>query len=370
MTIRPHTGNPTPEAKTLSRLFRSYLKAVCDYAYVKKYQPYLEGNPDWTDEMSQILEEIEEQGRQADRRLILYRLFTRMTQKLAAHTLRKCELKTPEPGKKAPCPLKPTQSTVTRRNECNVLLFDYLMRCFPPEDVAYEKFRFYLFTHYESYVHYKITWPEGDSEIPFDFVPDWDNGVDELGHLLRSHIFTCMPNRLEWLTPDLNNSYRDVAVELVTRMLYDAEIAAAAFRLTNRIRAFLRDNESEPLYNKYVKHQNDTSAVEKELSRICQEKNFIFHMERQFHAESMPQKDGHLVYGRFLLEFELRERLIRQARHGFSSGLSSCLRIAFAWRTPFTCTMRAMVRFDVSKENWLLAISYTENISLCAVLEV
>lgn len=312
--IQPHSGNPTPEAEALSKLFHAYLKATHTYAYKRDYGPYLDGNPDWTAEMSQVLEEIESQGRQADRRLILYYLFTRRTTKLAAHTLRKFKIDKPLPGKMAASNIKPTQSTVTHRNECNVLLFDHLMRCFPPEDVAYEKFRFYLLTHYEGYVHYKITWPKEGSEMLFDFVPNWDDGVDELGNLLRNHIAACIPNRMEWLTPDLRNSYRDVAVELVTRLLYDAEITAAAFRLTNRIRSFLRDEESKWLYDEYAKHQNDTSAVEEELSQICRDKNFVFYLEKQFHTEMMPRKNGDLVYGRFLLEFELREELIKQVR--------------------------------------------------------
>lgn len=121
-----------PEARALSRLFRAYLKAAYTYAYKREYEPYLDGEPDWTSEMEQVLEQIEAQGRQEDRRLILYTLFTGQTKKLASHTLRRCTCEKSGALKRAAYWPKKTQDTIAHRNECNILLFDYLLRCFPP----------------------------------------------------------------------------------------------------------------------------------------------------------------------------------------------------------------------------------------------
>ena len=140
---------------------------------------------------------------------------------------------------------------------------------------------------------------------------------------------------MEWFTPDLNCKYWEVAVELVPRLLHDAQINHSAFRLTNRIRAFLRDDASAEVRKKFAEQQDNPYAILNLLNQTCQDNEFTFQMENQLHATEKRRKESYLAYGRYLLEFELRERLIRQARHRLFQRAEQLFADCFCVEDPF-----------------------------------
>lgn len=326
-------------AKKLSILFHAYLKETVEYAYQSDYAPYVGDDPmAWVRETGSILEYLTQSNPQADQALVFYHLFTSQALKLAKHHLRVYQFGQPKEAKKARLPMENVQGTVSRRIICNIKLYDHLLSLFQPADEKYAKFCFYAFTGFQWYTHFTV--PEPQDEMPyqpsFQIQPNQEDGVDELGHLLRRNIFFCLSIDFTWLTPHVYNTPEWDARVLANLLLYDANIKAPAFRLTNRIQRFLEKGEGRKLLDQYAYLQEfPTKKTVSLLNDICKKNGFSFQREERMYEDGKPAEKKYLEYSRYVLEFQILEQLYAEGRRNLYQMAQKHFGNLFFFEDPF-----------------------------------
>ena len=304
--------------KKLSILFHAYLEEAATHAYQKKYAEYVGRDPmEWVRETGSVLEYLDRSVPEADKALVFYHLFTSQTLKLARHGLRSYRFGLPKEAKKARLPIESVSGVISRRNICNIKLYDHLLWLFQPEDPDYAKFCFYAFTGFQWYTHFiRPKQKDGGLYKPtFRLEPDRADGVDELGHLLRRNIFFSFSSKFKWLTPDVNNTPEWDAETLVDLLLYDANIKASAFRLTNKIQRFLETKEGQEVLDQFsIDRWRSDREIVNLLDAVCEREGLTFRGEERMYECGKPKSKKHLVYSRYLLEFQLKEQIHAEGR--------------------------------------------------------
>ena len=326
-------------AKKLSILFHAYLKEAVEYAYQSDYAPYVGDDPTaWAGEIECVLEYLTQSNPQEDQALVFYYLFASQTLKLAKHNLRRYRFALPKEAKKARLPIERVQGTVSRRIICNIKLYDHLLSLLQPEDEKYAKFCFYAFTGFQWYTHFTVPEQQGEADYrpSFQIAPNQNDGVDELGHLLKRNIFYCLSTEFKWLTPDTFNTPKKDARVLANLLMYDANIKASAFRLTNKIQRFLETQEGRNLLDAYERNQeNPTQKTVSILNKICKDKGFAFQAEEWMYEDGKPKEKKDLEYSRYVLEFQILERLYAEGRRNLYEMAQKHFRNLFFSEDPF-----------------------------------
>lgn len=332
----------------LSHLFYAYLKAMFDRGYRYEYKKYAssEENADqksaakacaedeWIREIGlvhQKLVELNKDKTVLNPAIVYFDLFANYTSKLAKHKLTKYKFRMPSPNKRAEDRRVPL--TISRKIECQIILYDYLLDLFFPNgdssERAYAKYEFYAATHYQWYMHYQLPEKpkqrisssekqdsEAIEELPnFHLLPDLEDGVDELGHLIRRNIELCLPNGYEWLATDpLNARYYD-NIHTKTLLLEEACLRLPSQRMITKVRNYIKEIQgSRNLLEEYARIEADPRKVIQLLNPICQEKEFYFYSEIALSEYAPISADRRVEYTRLILEHELRAQL-NEAAH-------------------------------------------------------
>lgn len=303
--------------KRLAGLFLTYLKALSEYAYEKNYATRLDGNDrdTWSDLIHSVVHYLDEhpevsKDRQA---LFLFQLLSGNTKKLADGKLRIYHFRPPQRKRERGVPPQKSQTLITQKIRCNIMLYDYLLRLFPPEDLGYAKFQFYAFTGYDWYTHYELPEEIDWTRITFNLPADLSDGVDELGHLLRQNIWFCMPNSFGWLVPSLPNNPDVDAQVLATLLMHDATLPTKS-QLVSKVRNFIESEEGKTVVSKYREIQFRQMETRHYLEDWCKSKNLAFRHEEILFDEKRPNMKKRLKYSRYVLERGLKEALYQEAR--------------------------------------------------------
>lgn len=294
----------------LGKLFRSYMLAVANQAYVRKYYKVLEQNaPElclpgicavrrWLQEYTD--------NRPCDA-LIIWALFTSETKKLATGQLRKFKFRMKTHLKRDEKP-EQMQETRSRKIACNILLFDHLLDLLSPDRDAraLAKYQFYAFTRYDRFAHYKT-----DEKNICDFdscLPDPADCVDQLGGLIRYNIAHCLMNTTAWLNRAPTLQTKELLNSLTGLLMHDATLMPTNRRLTDRIRLCLLDEEkSRHMIKRYQEAAGNTTKV---LQALVNENGLHF-WEAHVFLDQEEMQDPHLAQcERMLLEFALKEKTL------------------------------------------------------------
>lgn len=313
--------------RTLSKLFRSYVAACVHQGYEPAYTSLLEAPEErWLDAIHSVRMYLDAHPELPEEHaLVFFHLFSQSTKKLLDGKLRTYTFK---PIRKSNYdPPKQAQRTISQKKYCNIMLFDYLLELLPPKDDDIEgaKYQFHLFTRYDKYPHFILT-KTNSGEFSFYGSPDYKNGVDQLGSLIRHHIFYCIPNYVTWLTPGLPNVQSVDSAELATLLLQDAAKMPTRDRLTDRIRFFLDDPKIGPyLIKEYLAVCSDQSAAIEKLNGWCTQYGFEFTGE-DIHADlQFQRKHSKDLCSRFVLEHAIKERALSEARECLSGTAADLL---------------------------------------------
>lgn len=334
--------------ENLSRLFYAYLKAMVDRGYRYEYKKYAssEENADqksvakacaedeWIREIGlvhQKLVKLNASGTALNPAIVYFDLFANYTSKLAKHKLTKYKFRMPSPNKRAEDRRVPL--TISRKIECQIILYDYLLDLFFPNgdssERAYAKYEFYAATHYQWYMHYQLPEKpkqrisssekqdsEAIQELPnFHLLPDLEDGVDELGHLIRRNIELCLPNGYEWLATDPLNARCYDNIHTKTLLLEEACLRLPSQRMITKVRNYIKEIQgSRNLLEEYARIEADPRKVIQLLNPICQEKEFYFYSEIALSEYAPISADRRVEYTRLILEHELRAQL-NEAAH-------------------------------------------------------
>lgn len=321
--IKDIEGGEFEQENELCNLFREYILAVERKAYVRSYVNLPRDNLCLRGirAMFQWLKENPEH--RPCSALIIWALFTTETKKLATGELFcfRFYMKTRRTPDKEP---ETMQETLSRKIDCNVLLFDHLLDILPPEDGDREfaKFQFYAFTRYDRFTHYKTN---TDKLYDFDTCQrDLTDGVDQLGVLIRYLIDHCLMNTVAWLNIEPGHDRCEALNSLATLLLHDATLMPTDRRLTDRIRRVLEEpKECKSIMSVYMNMFNvvgesseaakgGSFKVAKVLRAFIAKHNLHF---REAHAfiDADEMKDPHLEQcEQFILEHALKERIFKK----------------------------------------------------------
>lgn len=342
----------TKREEKLCELFRKYVEACYEYAYAEDMKEVL-GREKYQG-IIQYVDHYLRTNYTKDRvfqALVFFHLFSQQMKRVAKGSLRKYCCKPLEPSKLKNQRPAAVQSTVRNRVECNIKLFDYLVELLlfdgdntrsrkarekerralegdlTPKKALFltrAKYRFRLFTRYDQYCHYdlrkKYVYDEttGGVELQIDFCcrENLKDGVDLFGNLLRYHIRYCMPNQVQWQQPFA--AQLDFTPILATLLLDDGQIMPTRERLTDRIRHMIAyEKDGDRIMEQYEKHFLDQKQLQKILSSCCEKHGFHFRhedalYERDF-GKNSPETKAAAQCGQIVLDYELREELIRRA---------------------------------------------------------
>lgn len=193
--------------------------------------------------------------------LAFFHLFTKKAKQLTAGTLKRYSFGAIEKRKTALEDPMYNQPRIDRRIRCNIMLFDYLLEFFMPENLnadaqetyrADAKYVFYCYSQYDRYWHYSISDrrdTNGFLQISFALSENYKDGVDYFGNLLRYHIHFCLPSHAQWLLPVLSHDKVEPPLAVLTTMLLAEGVQQipARSRMTNRVQALLNSNEGEEI---------------------------------------------------------------------------------------------------------------------------
>lgn len=323
---------PSPTDIELGQLFHDFLYAAVHKAYVKKYDGLLAAAQ--TNSLSAIicvrkfLEGYSEI--QICKALVFWRLFTQEATKLAKGELSDFQFRMPavKTGRRL---TKQTQAPSYRKIDCQIMLFDYLLKLLPPagenekQEIAYAKFQFHAFTRYNGYTHFRVKDtqdltcdPKSGCKFDFGLIPDSKDCVDYLGGVIRHHILRCIPNDVRWLEPGLPNNWGTNSSILATLLLQDTSCFPKERRLTNRIYAFLKDQGGECIQT-YLDFEGGQSALIEQLNKWCIDNDLKF--EDDIPSSDMELSDDKmkLLCSRFVLEYMLKERALQEVRQNLSA---------------------------------------------------
>ncbi len=319
ISIRQSNDAPTEKERNLAKLFRAYLKALSGQAYVKNYDAYWrEENCEeaWAGRIHSVVHYLDEHAEisKDQQALILFQLFKTKTKKLAEGTLKKFTFDVVKRELERDVPQTETQVITAQKIRCNIMLYDYLLKLFPPDDIEYAKFQFYAFTGYSWYTHYILPEPvDWSSDITFELPANQSDGVDRLGYLIRQNIWFCMPSNFGWLTPDLPNTPGSDAQVLATFLMHDATLPTKS-QLISRVKRFLEKDEGKSAVAKYKGIQYKQTEARAFLDNCCNTQNLRFRGEEILFDEKRPRSKKRLIYGRYVLEHALKDALCQEAR--------------------------------------------------------
>lgn len=312
----------TETDKILSRLFYDFLHAAAHRAYVKKYNKLLDSA------QSKSLAAIMCVNRYLEEHpdisvchaLVFWQLFTKETVKLATGTLEefKFRMAMPRSGLRL---TRQTQAPTYRKINCQIMLFDYLLKIFPPigknaeREIAYAKFQFHAFSKYNGYTHFRVKNVNKFNEFDFDLIPDSKDSTDYLGGVIRYHILRCISNDVRWLTPGLPNNWSINSSILATLLLQDSTRFPKSNRLVNRINACLNDRErGYELVEMYLRLEGKQSELIDFLNRWCSDMNLVFEEDIPSSDIEISDNQMKLFCSRLVLEYMLKERTLLEVR--------------------------------------------------------
>lgn len=315
--IAPFSGEPSTLEASLCCLFLNYMEEAANHAYSPEYQS-LSTQP-WSNYLPAIhtvLEYLERQELMPYSALIFFHLFTQYTKKLAQGKLRDYQFK-PLYRQAPGIPPRQAQEITRRRTEHKIMLFDYLLKLLPSDDLDYMKFLFGQYTQYSGYFHFDVSRCQ-DSR--FSCLPNSRDSVDQLGGMFRRHIRFCIPNDVGWLTPGLSKNRLSSSETLATLLLQDATNLPVYTRLTDRVRRLLanpaRRNEMICGYQASCPSQKKTINL---LNGWCSQYGLEFIGAESF-LDLRPHTSETLrqLCGRFVLEYMLKEQIYNEARENLS----------------------------------------------------
>lgn len=317
---------PTETDKLLSRLFYSFLHAAAHRAYVKKYNKLLDSAQENSLAAIMCVNRYLEEHPDASvcHALVFWQLFTKETSKLATGTLKEFKFKMAaiRSGLRL---TRQTQATTYRKINCQIMLFDYLLKILPPAgenaetEIAYAKFQFHAFSKYNGYSHFRVKNVNKFSEFDFDLIPDSKDSTDYLGGIIRHHILRCISNDVRWLTPGLPNNWSINSSILATLLLQDSTRFPKSNRLVNRINAFLNNGaKGDELVKTYLQLEGKQSELIDFLNRFCNDNNLVF--EDDISSSDMEVSDDRmkLLCSRLVLEYMLKERALLEVRQNLT----------------------------------------------------
>lgn len=309
-------------ARKLSCLFYNYMEALSTRGYRTGLSHYLKlEKTDWEEELRSVYEFLLREAPDWNPALVFFCLFTEYTTPLASHRLKKFDFALKSAAKRAEEPIGQVQLTLSRKYECQIMLYDHLLdlllQTASPEEISYAKFEFYARTSYQWYTHYRLpqnSHTASEYDPSFHMAPDFGDGVDELGNLMRNCINFCFPNGYEWLAIHPQNRVRFNTVEPKTLLLSEASLIRPSQRLITKIRHFLEQEKGKELKQKYARIAYDTKKVIHLLDACCKEQEFHFYYEILLSEYEITKPEYIHVYSRLLLEHELREQMYEEAR--------------------------------------------------------
>lgn len=312
---------------TLSSLFKSYVTACATQGYKQDYSQLLgqEGTP-WLGAIHALRTYLDAHPEfPSEHALIFFNFFSQNTIKLLEGKIRTFTFHPPRRNNFS----APKQAQITARQKiyCNIMLFDHLLKLLPPKDGDVEgaKYQFHRFTHYDKYPHFTLP-DKSNSEFSFDGVPDYKHGVDQVGSLIRYHIFYCIPNYVTWLTPALPSQWSVNSATLATLLLQDAAKMPTRDRLTDKIRLLLNDvNVGPSLLKEYLSVCNDQRAVIERLDHWCIQYGLEFTGEDTHEDMQFLSNRTKSLCSRFVLEHALKERALSEPRERLSKTATSLL---------------------------------------------
>lgn len=326
-TVPVSEKTPVPIDIELSQLFHDFLYAAIHKAYVKRYSELLchaqENSLPAIVSVRTYLEEHPDIP--LCRALVFWRLFTQETTKLAKGELGdfKFKMSAVKTGRRL---TKETQAPTYRKIDCQIMLFDYLLRLLPPEgenesqEIAYAKFQFHAFSRYNGYTHFRVKDikhlsydAQSKCKYHFDLISDSRDCADYLGGVIRRHILRCISNDVRWLTPGLPNNWNINSSILATLLLQDIFSFPKNSCLTNRIYAFLRD-EGKECVEIYCNFKGGQSELIGQLNKWCMDHDLIF--EDDIPSDDMGLSDDRmkLLCSRLVLEYMLKEQSLKEVR--------------------------------------------------------
>lgn len=320
-------GEPTETEKLLSQLFYDFLYAAANKAYVKKYNELLDGAQKNSLAIIMCVNRYlnEYTDISACHALVFWQLFTKETVKLAKGTLKefKFRMAATRSGLRL---TKETQAPTYRKIDCQIMLFDYLLKILPPTDkgdgveIAYAKFQFHAFSRYNGYTHFRVKNVKNFNRFDFDLIPDSKDSVDALGGMIRYHILRCISNDVRWLTPGLPNNWNINSSILATLLLQDSTRFPKSNRLVNRINALLNDKaKRDKLIETYSQLEGKQSKLIDFLNQFCNDNNLVF--DEDIPSSDMEISDDRmkLLCSRLVLEYILKERSLLEVRQSLVS---------------------------------------------------
>lgn len=335
---------PAEIDSNLDQLFRGYVKACEEYAYVTWHAPrenrdkrywkqailctrkYLESHPSKLPGYSA---------------LVFFHLFTQNAEKLLDASLSVYCFK--KNLKSSPATTNPNahQARTHERIRCNILLFDQLLELFLAKDLPISsnmaqskrkarekeraqwrsnaKFLFYRYSRYDRYWHFDLHnfWEAGSKpQIDFSYPENYKDGVDFFGNMLRYHINYCIPAQIQWLLPTLSlNRYERPETVLATLLLAEGTLQIPARkRLINRIQNILKSKAGADMIDVYARDFLDEGTVKAHLENWCKVYQLRVPKQEALTYEPGTQYAAIQGAGRQILEYFLRDRMIQRSR--------------------------------------------------------
>lgn len=256
--------------------------------------------------------------------IVFFQLFTQEMTKLAMGKLKSYTFKPPR--RTAIKPPEETPPNARAKIEVNIMLFDYLLKLFMPEkthdkeEISYAKYLFQYYTKYTGFTHYDVS-KEGSTRS-FQCLPIPMDGVDDLGTIIRHHIFYCIPNFVSQLTPGLPNDRTKNSEALSLLLLRDAAYMPVETRLTDKVRRCLDDPDKGPsIISKYQKICSDDKVTRDALNKWCSEYHLEFVGEDIFSDIMSKYERDQLesLCNRFVLEYGIKEHILSGVRKNLSA---------------------------------------------------
>lgn len=298
----------TEDEQKLAKLFYYYLEACCKKAYCRDYKKYLKSTTEVIqNSLPWIHLLLEEDTLQVPIALWIWVLFTTYTTKLAEGTLKTYKFCVPTSRKNDLQDVDPDKqnSNTASRKKCNIILFNHLLDLLPPENLDYTKFQFYALSKYNRFSFYDTNVQE-----PYDFncSENSNDFIDNLGGLIRYHIYHCLMNAPSWLTPPLNQRENPILDSLTCLLLHDSRLPPKN-RLTARINALLDDKSKAASYISAYKNCEPTQSARRDkLKKIVEQENLHFTPTRMFADGDIMEDHNKLFCECMVLEFALRQR--------------------------------------------------------------
>lgn len=314
---------PVRHEAELSTLFSCYLRAGYERGYMSQYEELSElPQQNYLPAIRCVSNYLQEKSiPKVYWPLVFFHLFSQYTKKISEGKLK--EYKFGILNRSAIRPPAQTPPNARAQNELHIILFDHLLQLFLPEtsapnnepEIGYAKFLFHYFTKYGGYTHYSVPIFGSFRCRPLP----WD-GVDNLGNVVRHHIFYCIPNLVSWLTPGLPNDRTQNSEVLAGLLLHDANYLPPRFRLTDKVRRCLDDPEKGPaIISKYQSICTDDNETQIALKKWCETYDLEFAGEDTV-ADLSPSRQGlRELCSRFVLEYAIKERILIDIRKKLSS---------------------------------------------------